>query len=67
MYRRRGEKGAVPHRNGRFHCINQQWFFSTREQRLVGPYSDQDEAEAAVEIRLQRNQTVAPLPLRRYR
>ncbi len=47
--RRRDENGLVPHRNGRFHCINQQWFFATREQRLVGPYRDQDEAEAALE------------------
>lgn len=67
MYRRRGEKGAIPHRNGRFHCINQQWFYATREQRLVGPFSDQDEAEEAVEESLQRYQKVAPLPLRRYR
>lgn len=48
MYSRRGENGAIPHRNGRFHCINQQWFFSTREQRLVGPYRDQDEAQEAL-------------------
>ncbi|MCO6440079.1 MAG: hypothetical protein J5I81_03105 [Nitrococcus mobilis] len=52
LHRRRGENGPVPHRNGRFHCINQQWFFATREQRLVGPYRDQDEAEAALESRL---------------
>ncbi|MDN5849892.1 MAG: DUF6316 family protein [Nitrococcus sp.] len=52
MHRRRGEKGTIPHRNGRFHCINQQWFFSTREQRLVGPYRDQDEAEKALERQL---------------
>lgn len=48
MYRRRGENGKIPHRNGRFHCINQQWFFATREQRLVGPYRDQDEAQEAL-------------------
>lgn len=67
MYRRQGEKGAIPHRNGRFHCINQQWFYSTREQFLVGPYSDQDEAEVAAEEKLQSHQKVASLPLRRYR
>jgi hypothetical protein len=45
---RNGEQGAVPHRSGRLHCIENQWFFATRNGRLEGPYRDQDQAEAAL-------------------
>jgi len=45
---RRGENGGVPHRNGRLHCIAEQWFFATREGRLEGPFRDQDDAESAL-------------------
>ena len=51
---RRGEKGAVPFRNGRLHCIERHWFFSTRGQRLSGPFRDQDEAESALQDYLRR-------------
>lgn len=60
MQGRQGENGTIPHRNGRFHCFNQLWFFATREQRLIGPYRDQDEAEAALAKRL------APPVINRY-
>ncbi len=32
-------------RTERFFCVNQQWFFSTREGRDCGPYSSRDRAE----------------------
>ncbi|MGD8430382.1 MAG: DUF6316 family protein [Ectothiorhodospiraceae bacterium] len=54
MRQRKGESGHVPFRNGRFHCIDNKWFFSTRGSALHGPYRDQDEAERALERELTR-------------
>ncbi len=49
MANRRGERGAVPYRDGRLHCIDNRWFFATRGPRLSGPYESQDAAERALE------------------
>ncbi|MBA1148657.1 hypothetical protein H0Z60_16525 [Ectothiorhodospiraceae bacterium WFHF3C12] len=54
LQNRRGETGSIPHRSGRLHCIENQWFFATRNGRLEGPYRDQDEAEAALRRFLDR-------------
>lgn len=32
-------------RSERFFCVNQQWFFATREGKDCGPYSSRDRAE----------------------
>lgn len=44
---RTGESGAIPHRSGRYFCINGQWFFTHRHKKLEGPFPDQDTAEQA--------------------
>ena len=56
MKYRKGESGSVPFRNGRFHCINEQWFFATRGPRLHDPYRDQDEVEKALRRAFSRQQ-----------
>jgi hypothetical protein len=45
---RRGERGCVPYRNGRIHCINGQWFYAVRGPRLRGPFEHQEDAEKAM-------------------
>lgn len=48
MHRHRtGERGTIPFRSGRYFCINGQWFFTHRDNKLEGPFPDQDSAEQA--------------------
>lgn len=54
MQHRYGERGAVPYRQGRLRCINDQWFVAMRGPCLYGPYRDQDEAERALQVELDR-------------
>lgn len=46
MYMNRaGEGGGVPKRSARFFCIDEAWYFRTREGAPMGPFNDIDEAE----------------------
>ncbi len=40
-----GESGNTHFRTARFFCISGDWYFSTRENLQVGPFSNRDEAE----------------------
>lgn len=51
---RRGENEAYPFRTGRLFCINNEWFFATREGRDKGPYEGRAAAEAAVRLYLSK-------------
>lgn len=52
---RDGESGQTPLREGRLHCIDNQWFFAVRGPRLHGPYPSQEAAEEALELTLRRS------------
>lgn len=39
---------AIRQQDGPIHCIDCQWFYATAGPRLYGPYSSQEEAEAAM-------------------
>lgn len=45
---RRGEKGHVPYRTGRFFTADSQWFFASREGMDHGPYVSKSYAETAL-------------------
>ncbi|WP_339670260.1 DUF6316 family protein [Dasania marina] len=45
MDQRKGESNNSSERAKRFYQIGNEWFFSSREQLQVGPYSSLDEAE----------------------
>ncbi len=55
---RRGERGHIPFRTGRFFSVGGQWFFSTREGEDRGPYSSRQVAEAAL-LNFVRNRSFA--------
>ena len=46
MKNRRGEDAKTYFRTVRFVCINGEWFFTTRENIDIGPFSSKEEAEA---------------------
>lgn len=52
---RNGERGSVPYRNGRLHCINEQWFYAVRGPSLRGPYDSPEDAEKALARDLRRS------------
>jgi len=41
---RHGENGVVPQRNSRFFKHGNNWFFTTRECSIIGPYQDFNDA-----------------------
>lgn len=45
MQTRTGEFEVTHYRTGRFFCISSEWYFSTRENLQIGPFSNQDDAE----------------------
>ena len=45
---RKGETAAYPFRSERIFNANGGWYFSTREEMEVGPFSDRPEAHAAL-------------------
>ncbi|MGK0499569.1 MAG: hypothetical protein ACJAYG_001211 [Oceanicoccus sp.] len=49
---REGEQGAGHTRAARFFCISGEWFFSTREDLKIGPFSNQDEAQIGLALYL---------------
>lgn len=49
-----GEHDRVHFRTGRCHRASEQWFFSTRENLGVGPFSTKDEAEVELFFYLRR-------------
>ena len=55
---RRGERGHIPFRSGRFFSVGGEWFFTTREGGNHGPYSNRGIAEAAL-LNFVRNRSFA--------
>lgn len=45
MNNRDGEVGEIPVRSGRFFCVNNEWFVSTREGKPIGPFASEEEAK----------------------
>ena len=45
MQSRVGEDACTHFRIGRYYRITEEWFFSTREDLQIGPFSSRDEAE----------------------
>jgi len=45
-----GEAGAVYFRTERFACMNGKWYFSTREDLEVGPFTDKGDAQAELHL-----------------
>lgn len=43
---------AYPYRTDRFYLQNQQWFYTTRETLINGPFSSKAEAERACKLAL---------------
>jgi len=41
---RKGERGAVPFRSGRFFNIDTEWYFSCREGKDLGPFGNREKA-----------------------
>jgi hypothetical protein len=48
MTYRKGEAESTHFRSERFFAIGSDWYFSTREGLDLGPYTDRQEAEAAL-------------------
>ena len=42
---REGELGTVPMRSDRFFAAQGQWFFSTREGTVIGPFDEKQNAQ----------------------
>ncbi len=47
---RQGETEAHKVRSKRFYSINDDWYFSTRENLQVGPFTDRESAEDALHL-----------------
>lgn len=49
MYKPRNGEAGMPEftRSGRFYCVNNNWFFKTREGLNYGPYSSKTECRYA--------------------
>ena len=45
QYKREGEEGPAPFRSGRFFCVGNRWYFTTREGFDSGPYANRDRAQ----------------------
>lgn len=50
MQYRQGESSGTFFRFDRFYRIGEDWYFSTRENLQVGPFSHRDDAEAELMI-----------------
>lgn len=48
LYRRHGEKGAIPFRSARFYTIDGEWWFSIRRGPDQGPYPSRATARQAL-------------------
>ena len=51
---RKGERGAVPFRSGRFFNIDNDWYFSCREGQDNGPFSNREAANDALKTYLSK-------------
>ncbi len=45
---RKGERGAVPFRSGRFFNIDTEWYFACREGKDLGPFGNRKKAADAL-------------------
>jgi len=52
---RKGERGSVPFRSGRFFNIDSEWYFTCRDGVDYGPFESKDAALAALEQHLGHN------------
>jgi hypothetical protein len=52
MGHREGEEDKVRFRSDRFFCEDGQWYFTTRENAIKGPYESRDDAERDLEMYL---------------
>jgi len=48
--RRHGERDTVHFRSGRVFCVDNDWYYSTREGEDIGPFPTKAEAEAALAL-----------------
>jgi len=48
IQKRSGESGDPPFRSGRFFCVGNRWYFTTREGFDSGPYSTKIRAETGL-------------------
>ena len=48
LQRHQGESKDPPFRSGRFFCVGNRWYFSTREGFDSGPYSTKQRAETGL-------------------
>lgn len=48
--RRHGEGDTVHFRSGRVFCVDNDWYYSTREGKDIGPFSTKAEAEVALAL-----------------
>lgn len=49
---RAGEDQASPYRTGRFYSVDNEWFFSVRENKDQGPFNSKLSAEDGLKIYL---------------
>ncbi len=47
---RQGETEVHKVRSKRFYCVNDEWYFSTREKLQVGPFPSRESAEDALRL-----------------
>lgn len=47
---RRGETDGVHFRSGRVFCVDNDWYYSTREGEDIGPFPTKAEAEVALTL-----------------
>lgn len=52
MAHREGEDDKTRFRSDRFFCEDGQWFFTTREHTIQGPFESREEAEKELEMYL---------------
>jgi len=51
---RYGEQGEIPARNRRIYCLNNEWYFLTREYGIFGPYSSFQGARQELKLYMRR-------------
>lgn len=47
---REGESGTVPARTDRYFCLANEWYFTTRENQIHGPFETREEASEALAV-----------------
>ncbi len=61
LQKRNGESSDPPFRSGRYFCVGNRWYFTTREGFDSGPYSSKQRAETGLN-RFLRIASILPSP-----